>query len=414
MILRMAWRNLGRHRARTALTVLAMALVIALSMFMSSMLSGMSSNLSEAVVDRAIGHVHLNQADYPDSASPYDAVPEASQLLEGLSARPDVQAVCGRVRAFGLHSKDTGRTLAGDASVGGILGTNLAREAALSGLDERLEAGRYLPETGEVSALVGARLAEDLGLELDDTLLVVTQALDGSIGQGVYGVRGIYRTGMDELDESIVLELGEAQQLMALEDQVHEVVVVTTGGRDTIASFMADAQERWPELSTRPWWEIRPDVVEMMAMSDGVNGLFALIVLVVAAFGVINTLLMSVYERTRELGVMRAVGMRPRRVVELVLAEALLLALAAAVLGLALGGLSELYLLTVGIDLAVNGQGEGMQLSGVTLDPVIRGGLELEHLVVPTVTLFAVTALGALWPAWRAARLDPVNAMRQD
>jgi len=87
MILRMAWRNLGRHRARTALTVLAMALVIALSMFMSSMLSGMSSNLSEAVVDRAIGHVHLNQADYPDSASPYDAVPEASQLLEGLSAR---------------------------------------------------------------------------------------------------------------------------------------------------------------------------------------------------------------------------------------------------------------------------------------------------------------------------------------
>ncbi len=414
MILRMAWRNLGRHKSRSALTALAMAMVIALSMFMSSMMAGMSNNVSEAVVDRAVGHVHINHVDYPDSVSPYDALPNAGKLLDELRSRADVAAANGRINAFGLFSKDTGTHRSGDASVGGILGTELDAEAALSGFDERLQSGTYLPARGALSVLVGSRLANELELEVGDSLLVVTQALDGSFGQGIYAVRGIYKTGTNQLDESIVLDLAEAQQLTSQGDQVHEVVILTTGGRDTIEAFVADVKAEWPSLSIRPWWEIRPDVVDMIAMSDGVNQMFTLVVLVVAAFGVINTLLMSVYERTRELGVMQAVGMRPRRVVELVLVEALLLALVSAALGFVMGGLGELYLINVGIDLAVNGQGDGIQISGVTLDPVVRGAFQLNHVVVPALTLFAVSALGALWPAWRAARLNPVAAMRQD
>jgi ABC-type lipoprotein release transport system permease subunit len=123
---------------------------------------------------------------------------------------------------------------------------------------------------------------------------------------------------------------------------------------------------------------------------------------------------MSVYERTRELGVMQAVGMRPGHVVQLVLVESLALAVISAVLGVLLGGLLDLYLMQVGIDLAVNDQGEGFQISGVTLDAVLYGAFKLEHVVVPTLTLFAVSALGSIWPALRAALLDPVAAMRQD
>jgi len=409
----MAWRNLGRHKRRSALTALAMGLVIAMSMFMGSMMAGMSNNMTEAIVDRSIGHVHINHADYPETVSAYDAVPDAAALLQTLRARDDVRAANGRINGFGLFSKDSEGEGASEGAVGAILGTDLDAEAELTRLDRAVTHGAYPAEQGSRSVIVGYRLAEELELAVGDRIIVVTSALDGSTGNDIYGVRGIYRTGTNRLDKSIVMDLALAQELTVQGDEVHEIVVVTTGDNDTIRDFVADAKNTWPDLAVRPWWEIRPEVVEMIAMSDGFNRVFIVVVLMVAAFGVINTLLMSVYERTREFGVMQAVGMRPAFIVQLVLAESMLLAMVSAVMGLAMGGVLDLYMIEVGLDLAVS-EGEGFQVSGMTLDPVLHGAFRVQDAVIPTVTLFIVSAIGGLWPAMRAARLDPITAMRQE
>ena len=416
----MAWRNLARHKRRSALTAVAMALVIAMSMMMGSMMAGMAQNMTEAIVDRSIGHVHLNHKGYPETISPYDAVPDATATLAALRARPDVKAATGRLNAFGLFSKDAGHDgiAAGEhlaeGVVGGILGTDLTAEAELTRLDDRLTRGTYLPAPGEDSVLIGYRLAQELKVDVGARLVIVAPALDGSTGNVILPVRGVFNTGTNRMDKSVVLDLARAQELTVQGDQVHELVVVTQSNeRANLEAFVASAKSAWPDLAVRPWWEIQPEVVEMMAMSDGFNQLFILVVMAVAAFGVINTLLMSVYERTRELGVMRAIGMRPGQIVRLVLTESLMLASLAAVLGVALGGLIDLYMLKVGVHLAV-ADGEGYQVSGITLDPVLHGAIRAQDILLPTAALFIVAAIGALWPALRAARLDPITAIRQD
>jgi putative ABC transport system permease protein len=137
------------------------------------------------------------------------------------------------------------------------------------------------------------------------------------------------------------------------------------------------------------------------------------LILMVAAFGVINTLFMSVYERTRELGVAKALGMRPRQIVGLVLSESLLLALVSGVIGVVAAGLITWPLATRGINLGMSEE-QGFAVGGITLDPRVYGIFELKSLVIPVVTLFVVAVLGGLWPALRAARFDPIRAMRQE
>ena len=133
----------------------------------------------------------------------------------------------------------------------------------------------------------------------------------------------------------------------------------------------------------------------------------------VAAFIILNTLLMSVYERTREFGLLGAMGLKPRRVIYLVLAESAMLASMAAAMGVLLGLAGHWYLASIGLPMEVS-EGEGFVLSGVALDPVLRGILTLKGVIIPVVTVLIVSLLGGIWPAWRAGRLDPVTALGQE
>ena len=161
----------------------------------------------------------------------------------------------------------------------------------------------------------------------------------------------------------------------------------------------------------RTWREIDPNISNMLASQDaGMGGLLA-IVFGVAGLGILNTMLMAVYERTRELGVMTAIGLTPVQVMAMILWEVVLLAVVAGGVGVTLGLGLSLYLVEVGLDLSAST--DGLDMLGVAFDPVIRGELRLERFVITTASLIGVAVLAALWPAFRAARLEPVEAMRE-
>jgi len=167
------------------------------------------------------------------------------------------------------------------------------------------------------------------------------------------------------------------------------------------------------DVGVRTWWETDPTVAEMMGLRDVGTGIFLCLVFFIAGFGVLNTMLMSVFERTREIGILKALGLRPRRIVLLIIVESFLLSCMAALLGVVFGGILSYLLVVYGIDIS-GGTGEPIAMLGANIEPVVYGHFDPKEGLLPLISLFIISILASIWPAIRASRLKPVDAIRQD
>jgi ABC-type lipoprotein release transport system permease subunit len=405
---RIAWRNLWRHARRSLITAAAMAVGVAFCMAMLAITDGMYAKMFEVMVEQSLGHVQVHDPAFPGKRSMYATMKGADETLARLDALPGTAAATGRLLGFGLlggERKSTG---------GQLLGVIPAREAATTPVARRVVAGSWLGEAPAAEIVLGDGIANDLGLGVGDEVVVVTQASDGSLGNALYTIRGIVRTGSVAIDDgSGFVHLDDLRALLVLPDQLHEITLLA---RDdgAIAAYQAELKAAVGDAAlVRTWWEVSPQTQQLFGMQSISKVILLGLVFTVAGFGVVNTMLMSVFERTRELGVLKAIGMRPGRMVVLVLLESLMLAGVSVVLGLALGGFLDWWLVTRGLDFTASMK-DGMSMGGVTLDPVIRGQVQPAGIAATAGSVFVVAALAALWPALRAARLQPVEAIRTE
>ena len=250
---------------------------------------------------------------------------------------------------------------------------------------------------------------------LGDLVVAVTQATDGSVGNELFSVVGLYRTGDVMMDQNgAYVHIADAEELLALYDQAHGLTVLTDHA-DHVEAFAQRlrAEISGEQVQVQTWWEASPSTAEMMGLRDATVFIMLGIVFTVAAFGVINTMLMSVFERTRELGVLRALGLRPAKLVWLVVLESFFLAGLAASIGLLLGGSLDWYLVVHGLDFSAS-MPDGFSWEGIMLEPVMHGEVRALGVLAPVAAVFIVSTLASLWPAWRAARLQPVTAIRAE
>lgn len=407
MLFAIAWRNLGRHARRSFITALAMAVGVALCMGSIALSDGIFQQVAHVMVDQALGHVQVHHPDWPTRKRAEDTQPGAAALVAALEGRPGVVGVTGRLVTAVLVGGPS--TSAGAR----VLGVDPRRESAVSGLDRLVASGVPLGAAPGREVLLGVELARSIGVGVGDEVVFVGQGASGSIANDLFRVVGLVRTGSTLADRSGAwVHLADLQAFLELPDQVHEVLILGTDAGESAALRAAVAPVVPPGRLLRTWEEASPVTARLMALQDGGAVLMLGFVFSVAALGVLNTMLMSVFERTRELGVLRAIGMSPGRVMGLVLAEALLLGGLAAGLGLVLGGAVDAYLVHVGIDFSV-GEGKGLSWSGIQMDPVIRGAVRWQGVALTLGAVLGVSLLAAVWPAWRAARLRPVDAMRQ-
>ena len=207
------------------------------------------------------------------------------------------------------------------------------------------------------------------------------------------------------------LHLADAQELLVLPDQVHEIVLVTQPGVDLLgAQETLSAPEIADGALVRTWGEVNPDMAKMLGMQDVAAWILLSIVLSVAAIVVLNTMMMVVFERTREIGLLKALGMRPGRIIQLIAFEALSIATVGVILGVSLGGLLDLYLVNVGADLVE----DDLVFNGIRISGTLYGYVEPKSVLNTILFAYIVSFVASLWPAWRATRLQPVTAMRQD
>ncbi len=404
-----AWRNLWRHRRRSLITATAMAVGVALCMATICFQDGMFELMFDVMVEQQLGHAQVHHPDYPGKRALQDTVPHASETLAALERVEGTEAVAGKLQGFALlggSEKSTGALL---------VGLDPARERVVSKVEARVRSGRFLADAPAGEIVLGVKLAEELKLALGDEVVAVTQSADGSLGNALYTVVGTARTGNAQLDRGGAwMHLADLQSLLVLEDQVHAVTVLTTDA-DAIDAWVGRARAAVGSdtLEVLSWSEAAPQSAQMIQMQDLSAVIVLTIVFGAAGFGILNTMMMSVFERTRELGVLKALGLRPARMVGLVLVESVLLASLSAVIGLALGGLLDAWLVTKGLDFSASLK-DGFSMAGIVIDPVVKGSVRWQSVASIVAALYAVSLLASLWPGIRAARLEPVAALRAD
>ena len=403
--LSVSWRNLLRHRRRTFITAAAMGLGIAMCMATIALQDGVYLKMFDLMVTQSIGHVQMHHPDYPTKKRAHDTLPAG--LLEPIGALPEAVSVAPRMYSFALAG-------GAETSAGAqLIGVSPGIEATITGLDQTVINGAWLSGDPAMQAVVGADLADELELGPGDELVLVGQDAYGGVANDLYTVVGVARTGRIASDRTGVwVHITDLQTFLAMEDRIHEILVV--GEEVKQAGTLGDAVRALSDSETsivRTWDMVSPQAAQMITLQETSAFIVLGIVLTVAALGVLNTMLMSVFERVREFGVLRALGLAPRQLMRLVITETLLLATLAAAIGLALGALLDAYLVYVGIDFSVDGK--GLSYMGVTLDPVIKGIVRPGGIILTVVTVYIVTLLAAIWPAVRAARLEPVEAMRE-
>ncbi len=349
--------------------------------------------------------------DYLPDRSVYDTIggDEALELdpFRAITRKHGFEVVTPRVYGFALLST-------GDRSVGGeLLGIDPVQELRLSTLLKGLVEGRSLGPVAARELLLSSGLATELQASVGSEIAAVTQAADGSMGNELYQVVGIIRTGLALLDRSLaVLHVSDLQDLLALTStQFHELALKSDDplAAPALASSL-NRDESLPEDSeARDWGQLAPQLRDYLAIFDSFYGFIIGFVALFAALGVLNTMMMAVFERTREVGVVTALGMLPSRMVTILLIEAVFLTLIGLVVGFVLSAAVMQPLETHGLDLS-RWTGE-LSMLNTRMDPVLHFKWVWEDVLWSALSLLLANLLAALIPALRATRMDPVEAL---
>ncbi len=399
---RLAWRNVGRSGRRTAIVLVAIAVGLGGALLTMAVNYGMVYQMVETAIRTELGDLQLHGQGFRMKPGLEIRVPLAG-VGDGAPLRdlPSVEAWAPRLRSEGL-------VFSPRASVGvRLVGIDPEREARVSVLESSIVSGRYL-NGGRRRVLLGHRLADRLQVGVGDKIVVSAQDVHGDMTGEAFRVAGLFRTPSRDLDDATVfLRLDEGQRMLDVPREVSELVVVARPGTDLDALRARIARRVGSDFEVETWRQIRPLLVSMIRSFDQMGWIVYAAVFIAMAFGIANVLLMSIFERIREIGILLAIGMPPGRMVAVILLESWLLTLGGVLLGFALG-FGAVLLLGDGIDLSA--WGEGLEALGVPsrIVPVVRAS----DVTVPVAVATLTALVASLWPALRAVRIRPADAVR--
>ena len=409
-LLIMAWRNVWRNWRRTVIAGTAIALGMTLILVFDGFLGGMNEALYGNTVKLQGGHVQVHASGFREKANRLPLLPlvDPGAAVEAALAQPEVVAVSQRIETGGMVSSREGTM-----SVA-ITGIEPEQEAPVSLVAENVVQGRWLEGFDEDVLLIGQAMAERLEVTVGDRVTLVGRATHQQMRSRTMTIVGIYDLGIPEVEKSLVyVSLLEAQTLFGLRDQATEVAVhlEQVGQEPPVVETL---QTALPGYEVDAWDTLDPSMKQMMEMEAQIMDIFGLIILLIASVGILNLMLMAVFERTREIGLLAAMGLKRRETVVLFLLEGVLIGLLGALAGSVLGGVIGAYYGRVGIDwMALYGgidMGEVSGLIGLMGDRLyLRIGIDV--LVGRALTVGVIAALASLYPAWQASKREPAEAL---
>lgn len=410
LLLSLAARNLLRNRRRTLITMAGISFGLALMMLSNNVAFGSHNDMLRTAISLMAGHVVVEPAGYQKDPSSKKVVADSGVIADRVRAAvPNARMVTRRIYLDGLLTSPSNSVAVSLEAI------EPAREKEILTLDDKLTKGAWLEDGDRQGILIGASMADTLAVGLGDKVVFMGQPGGGEVESVLYRVRGIFKTGAPEIDGfTVLVPLASVQGLYATADAATQISVHLDDDRRT-----ADATRAVRSVVTAPgvdvlaWEDAIPDIRDFVRLDSAYGDGIWLVLGIIVAMGVVNTVLMSVLERVREMGVMMAVGMRPRQLATMVMTEGLVMGVLSALIGVALGLLGTWPLSVYGLDLSGD-MGSSMEAAGVPVSLVLYPQVDWIRLGIYPLVGVGFALLASLYPAFKVTQLSPIEAIRHE
>lgn len=404
ILITIAWRNLWRSRVRSGVVIAAMAVGIWAGIYLSGFSIGMNEQRTESALSTYVGFAQAHKVGWADEQTADMFIPNTQRVLDAAANQDGFLAATPRLVLTG-----TAISPRGSYSVN-IEGVNPAMDTLVFDLNTRIVEGEYLPSIRRgVPAYIGQSLAEELKVQLGDQFQLNFQMVDGYFTTMNFRVSGIFKTVSSMYDKSTVqVKYDDLSALMGAPDGVAHEIVFKLKDRETSRSWASAVNAQFDDTDVESWQEVAPDLGYADDLMDVSLYIFIGIILFAITFGILNTMLMAILERKRELGMLMAVGMNKRRTFGMIVLETFFLGTVGAPLGILLGHFSILASKNTGIDLSSVGEG----LNAYGMDSIVYPAPVPDYYGGIALMVIVLTLLASLYPAFKALKLNPVEAIR--
>ena len=406
--IKLGWRNLWRNRRRTIIEIVSIGGSVFLGIVWNNLAVGTYSKMIDDGVRMGSGHIGVYHGEYLELRKTEQVI-EGGKLVSELERIPDVVSVCPRLHVPGLIRSSR------DSRAAGLLGIDFDREKDINMLlkSKRIIEGALPSNDKKRGALIGVILARELGLKVGNKFVVMTQGSGGEIVSSLLRVAGILKTNIREIDAGVVIvdrkKLGD---IIGASDTAHEIAVILVSRKKIkqVLPRIRSIVDKYPGAEAFSWEEAMPELSDAVRMDHAGLQVMIIILYLIVGIGTINTILMSVMERTREFGMIRAIGVSRSGIRKMVFSEAFVLACVGVVTGTVLGILVGFYTSSHGIDLS--GLIEEQGIGGTLFEPVMYSMWDIGGTFILCGGMIFIALLASIYPAHHVMKIRPSDAMR--
>jgi ABC-type lipoprotein release transport system permease subunit len=402
MLLSLAWKNIWRNKKRSGIIIAAIAFGLWGGLFSGALMVGMMENMVETAISRDLSHIQIHKQDYDQDQDVRNFIPDGPVVLKNVRQNTRIQAAEGRTVIMGMAASPT-------SSYGvRIVGLIPEDSRKVTDIHAQVLEGSFFDSPRRNPILIGKKLAERLNLKLRSKVVLSFQDLDGNIAYMACRVIGIFKTNSTQFDEmNAYVKQEDLFRVLESDPIIHEIAIRALN-IETIEQLKGDLQQAFPALQIESWIDLAPELAYLSTSTGLYTYIFVGIILFALLFGITNTMLMSVVDRIRELGVLIAIGMKKGRIFLMILLETILLSLTGGLFGTIIGVLTIAYFGRVGIDLTFVSTGLESWGMAAVLYPFLPAAMYL----ILTIMIIIAANIAAILPAWKATHLVPSEAIR--
>ena len=401
MIFKIAWRNIWRNKLRSLVVMIAIFLGVWSGIFINALSLGMTNQRTENFLSTSVGHIQIHHPDFLEENKLNFSIPNFDELNNKLQ-KIDGANITNRIRISGMISSANG------ASGGNVLGITPEDEIKVSTIHNGIKEGEFLGEYKKNRVVIGAKLAHKLKVKINSKIIVTFQDQNNEIIASAFRVQGIYKTANTRFDEMNVFVYRQDLERILQSDQLIHESVLWMDDKIKVDSTVTALANTYPNLKVRSWKDIAPDLAYTDDLMIQMLYIIMIIILGALAFGIVNTMLMAILERQRELGMLMAVGMNKLRLFMMVVVETIMLSLISGPAGLIISFFTVEYFKRNGMDFSAVGQG----LEDVGYSTIVYFEMQPSFYWSTLVLVIITAILSSLYPAFKALKLNPVESIR--